>query len=176
MPAIERRYHRAGGRRVLLLKGEIMTPRQRFFVLEYLIDLDPKKAAIRAGYAPSGAAGRASVLLRRPEIVQAIRAAMDERARRTGITIERVLEEYARIIVALGWLDPASDAAWASPSSAAWHSDGGDAALALLAELSGRRNGEETREAVDRRTAIECLARLFGLNLVVPNAGRTHHA
>jgi len=153
-----------------------MTPRQRFFVLEYLIDLDPKQAAIRAGYAPGAAAARGSVLLRRSDIAQAIRAAMDERARRTGITIERVLEEFARIALALGWLDPESGAAQTSPSVAAPLADDADAALALLVELSGRRSEQDTRVAVDGCAAIECLARIFGLNLVVPDGRTTHQA
>jgi Terminase small subunit len=153
-----------------------MTPRQRFFVLEYLIDLDPKKAAIRAGYAPRGAAGRGSVLLRRPEIAQAIHAAMDERARRTGITIERVLEEYARIVLALGWLDPEPDAVQTSPSFAAPRADGSDAALALLDELTGWRSKDDRPDFADQRAAIERFARFFGLNLVVPDAGEAHQA
>lgn len=153
-----------------------MTPRQRFFVLEYLIDLDPKQAAIRAGYAPRGAAARGSVLLRRSDVAQAIRAAMDERARRMGITIERVLEEFARIALALGWLDPEPSAEWASPSFAAACADDADAAFALLADLSGGRSGQDKQGADDRRAAIECLARIFGLNLVVPDAGTTHQA
>lgn len=153
-----------------------MTPRQRFFVLEYLIDLDPKQAAIRAGYAPRGAAARASVLLRRSDIAQAIHVAMDERAHRTGITIERVFEEYVRIALALGWLDQESGAGQASPSFAARRSDHVDAAFSLLADLSGRLGEEETHTAVDRRAAIECLARIFGLNLVVPDGRTTHQA
>jgi len=70
-----------------------MTPRQRRFVDEYLIDLDGKHAAIRAGYRRSDANNRAYRLLQMPEIVAAIAAAMAECARRAGITPERVLEE-----------------------------------------------------------------------------------
>lgn len=70
-----------------------MTPRQRRFVDEYLIDLDGTHAAIRAGYRRSSACEMASMLLARPTIADAVAAAMAERSRRTGITPERVLEE-----------------------------------------------------------------------------------
>ncbi len=73
-----------------------MNLRQRRFVDEYLIDLDGKHAAIRAGYAASDAKNRACRFLKTPEIANAIAAAMAERSRRTGNKPERVLEELAR--------------------------------------------------------------------------------
>ena len=74
-----------------------LNPRQVFFVEHYLIDLNGKEAAIRAGYSRKRAAVRGYALLRRPEVRAAIAAAMARRAAHTTITPERVLEEYARI-------------------------------------------------------------------------------
>jgi phage terminase small subunit len=74
-----------------------LTPRRRLFVEQYLIDLNGKEAAIRAGYSRSRAASRGYALLRLPEIRALIAEAMAQRAARTPITPERVLEEYARI-------------------------------------------------------------------------------
>ncbi len=65
-----------------------LTPRQRRFVEEYLIDLDAKHAAIRAGYSPLTKA-MPHKLLRNPEVARAIGEAMAARAKRTGITRER---------------------------------------------------------------------------------------
>jgi phage terminase small subunit len=74
-----------------------LNPRQSFFVEQYLIDLNGKEAAIRAGYAPEAAGVRAAKLLRRAKIRAAVAAAMAARAARTGITAERVIAEYGRI-------------------------------------------------------------------------------
>ena len=77
-----------------------LAPRQRVFVEQYLVDLNGKEAAIRAGYTPDAATVRAAKLLRRVPVRQAVAAAMAARAARTGITVERVIAEYARIAFA----------------------------------------------------------------------------
>jgi phage terminase small subunit len=75
-----------------------MTPRQRLFVSEYLVDLNGKQAAIRAGYGRKTAAHEAWKLLnRRPNIAQAIKDAMKAQEARTGISADKALEEIARI-------------------------------------------------------------------------------
>jgi len=45
-----------------------LTPRERRFCAEYLIDLSAKDAALRAGYAPTFAAAKAHLILRRPQV------------------------------------------------------------------------------------------------------------
>ncbi|MCG5235297.1 terminase small subunit [Xanthobacter oligotrophicus] len=74
-----------------------MTPKQRVFVREYLIDLNGTQAAIRAGYSPRTAVKIGSENLLKPDIAREIQRAMDERSARTGVTAERVLQELARI-------------------------------------------------------------------------------
>jgi len=75
-----------------------MTPSEEMFVKEYLIDLNATRACIRAGYNPRSARTQGSRLLRdNPEIVKAVQAEMDRRAKKTRITAERVLEGIARI-------------------------------------------------------------------------------
>ena len=74
-----------------------LTAKQRLFVAEYLIDLSATQAAIRAGYSPKQADAIGYGNLRKPDISSAIQKAMDERAKRIGITQDRVLLEYARI-------------------------------------------------------------------------------
>lgn len=148
-----------------------MTPRQQFFVLEYLIDLDAKHAAIRAGYSPRNGQAHASRLLRRPEIANAIREAMAERARRTGITEERVLEEYARIAFANMRLiaDWGPEGIWLKQSSEL--PDETAAAIAFIADLTGQSKRGLTVKTFDKRKALECLARILGLNVVEPARG-----
>ena len=74
-----------------------MNRRMQLFVNEYLLSLNATDAARRAGYAPRHAGLRGYALLRRPDVQVAIRDAMDARAQRTGISVDRVVEELASI-------------------------------------------------------------------------------
>ncbi|MDY0884682.1 terminase small subunit [Dongia soli] len=74
--------------------------RQRAFVQEYLVDFSPRRAAIRAGYAPKRANASAYTLIRRPD-VQALIAERQKEARlRAEITIDRIVAELAKIAFA----------------------------------------------------------------------------
>jgi phage terminase small subunit len=74
-----------------------LTPKQKRFINEYLIDLNATQAAIRAGYSPKTANEQASRMLANVNISDIVDKAMAERAKRTGISAERVLEELAKI-------------------------------------------------------------------------------
>jgi phage terminase small subunit len=153
-----------------------LTHRQKFFVLEYLVDLDGKHAALRAGYSESCAEAQASTLLRRPEIATAIREAMDERARRTGITADRVIEEYARIAFADMRLFVDWDGEGARIKDAASLSDEAASALAAIADLPplagkrGKRGRRVTLTLFDKKRALDSLALILGLDVAKPRA------
>jgi phage terminase small subunit len=72
-----------------------LTPRQRLFVHEYLIDLNATQAARRARYKKPHVQG--SRLLANISVAAAIAKAMKKREEKTGITQTRVLEELAII-------------------------------------------------------------------------------
>jgi len=74
-----------------------LTPKQRLFVQEYLIDLNATQAAIRAGYSVKNAEFQAHCLLKNPKVKQAIKLAMYEREQRTKVTQDRVIQELAKI-------------------------------------------------------------------------------
>lgn len=74
-----------------------LTEKQALFVAEYLVDLNATEAAKRAGYSDKTAYSIGFENLRKPEIQEAIRIAMDDRAQRTEITQDRVLRELAAI-------------------------------------------------------------------------------
>ncbi len=74
-----------------------LTPKQRLFVQEYLIDLNAKQASIRAGYSPANAEFQGHQLINNPKVKQAIELAMYERELRTKVTQDRVIEELAKI-------------------------------------------------------------------------------
>ena len=74
-----------------------LTPKQERFVDEYLVDLNGKQAAIRAGYSPTCAEVTASRLLRNAKVAAAVAEARQERAERTAITQDGVVQELACI-------------------------------------------------------------------------------
>lgn len=74
-----------------------MTKKQERFIEEYLIDLNATQAAIRAGYSPNNADKIGSELLGKTRVSDAIKTAMAERSKRTGINQDRILMELAKI-------------------------------------------------------------------------------
>ena len=74
-----------------------LPPKQLRFVQEYLIDLNGKQAAIRAGYSAKTAEVQASRLLSIAKVAEAVAEAQQARAERTQITADRVLAELAKI-------------------------------------------------------------------------------
>jgi phage terminase small subunit len=78
----------------------MLTPKQAQFVEEYLVDLNGKRAAIRAGYSAKAAEVQASRLLRNANVQQALHAAIQARSRRTEVTADRVVTELAKIAFA----------------------------------------------------------------------------
>ncbi len=79
-----------------------LTAKQKLFVEEYLIDLNASAAARRAGYAKKRADQIGFENLKKPDVARAIQLRMADREKRTEITQDRVLQEYARI----AFLDP----------------------------------------------------------------------
>lgn len=74
-----------------------LTKKQRLFVDEYLIDLNATQAAIRARYSTRRATEIGYQLLQRPEVAQAIQAAMAERSKRTEVEADYVIRRLREI-------------------------------------------------------------------------------
>lgn len=74
-----------------------LTPKQKAFCDEYLIDLNATQAAIRAGYSPKTAKEIGAQNLTKLNIRTYIDKAVAERSKRTGINQDRVIRELARI-------------------------------------------------------------------------------
>ena len=79
-----------------------LTLKQQRFADEYLIDLNGKQAAIRAGYSPKSAEQQASALLSNPKVRAYIDERMAQHSARTGVNQERIIRELARV----AFLDP----------------------------------------------------------------------
>ena len=140
-----------------------MNPRRRQFVREYLVDLNGKAAAERAGYRPSNAKVTAHRLMRVPAVKEAIDQALAERARRIEVSADRVIAEFARIAFAdvrLLW-------DWGKDGPALKRPGGMSAEdAAAVASMSVRESshGKSTRVQLhDKTRALVALARHLGL-------------
>lgn len=74
-----------------------LTRKQQRFIAEYLLDLNATQAAIRAGYGRKNAKQQGTENLAKPSIVAEIDKAIAERAERTGIAQDAVVEELKRL-------------------------------------------------------------------------------
>lgn len=71
--------------------------RQLSFVAEYLKDFKAESAAIRAGYSAKTAAVTASRLLSNDKIMAELELGIQRWSRSLDVTVERIVNEYARI-------------------------------------------------------------------------------
>lgn len=74
-----------------------LNEKQRRFAEEYIVDLNATQAAIRAGYSPKTARSIGWRLLTNVDIQEAIQAGKAKQSKRTQITADRVLEEFASV-------------------------------------------------------------------------------
>lgn len=74
-----------------------LTPKQKQFCEEYIIDLNGSKAAERAGFSAKSAGKIAFQLMEKPEIAARIKELMEKRSKKTGITQEMVINELKKI-------------------------------------------------------------------------------
>lgn len=74
-----------------------LTPKQRLFVAEYIIDFNASRAARAAGYSLKTAGRIGQENLQKPVITAAIEEAIEERLRQVGVTKSRILEELASL-------------------------------------------------------------------------------
>lgn len=145
------------------LQTRPLTTKQRVFVAEYLLDLNAREAAIRAGYSPRSAGHIAYNLLHRsPPVTEAIKEAMAARAERVNITAERVLKEFARIAFA----DIRRFTEWGPEGvkvkSFTTLSDDDAAAVAEVHAVSSA-GGKPKIKLHDKKAALVMIARHLGL-------------
>lgn len=74
-----------------------LNDRQSRFVVEYLVDLNATQAAIRSGYSKKTAGQIGDENLKKPQIAQAIKEAMDSRNQRVQINADYVLNRLIEI-------------------------------------------------------------------------------
>ena len=74
-----------------------LTPKQRRFIDEYLVDLNATQAAIRAGYSRNCAGQIGEENLKKPQIAAAVAKAKRERSEATKIDAEWVLRQAVEL-------------------------------------------------------------------------------
>lgn len=88
-----------------------LTAKQQRFVDEYLIDLNASQAAIRSGYSEATARSQGQRMLTNADIAEAVNRAIEDRAKRVGVTQDMVLRELAKMGFSnmLDYLTPRND-------------------------------------------------------------------
>ena len=79
------------------MASQTLTPKRQRFVNEYLVDLNAKQAAIRAGYSAHTAAVQGSQLLTKPKVQQAVQAAQAARSIAAESTRDYIVAGLRRI-------------------------------------------------------------------------------
>ncbi len=150
-----------------------LNAKQMRFVSEYLIDLNGTQAARRAGYSYATANEQASRLLADDNIRHLVKEKMAEREKRTEITQDMVLREFAKI----GFADIRRAVTWGS--SVQVDSETGDAQFAAgislrdsddldedtaaaIAEVSQTKEGFKFKMH-DKKGALESIGRHLGM-------------
>jgi phage terminase small subunit len=75
-----------------------LTPKQKRFVSEYLLDLNATKAAVRAGYSEKTAEQQGYRLLRNVQVAEAVQKAVEERAERKSLSADYVIDGIVETI------------------------------------------------------------------------------
>lgn len=74
-----------------------LTPKQKRFCEEYIVDFNATQAAIRAGYSENTARNIAGNLLTKINIQEYVKSLSNKQQQRTEITADRVIEEIAKV-------------------------------------------------------------------------------
>ncbi len=142
---------------------KVLTRKQAAFVREYLVDLNATQAAIRAGYSAKTAGGMAFENLKKPEIAAAVQKAIQQRAKRTEVTADRVVRELAKI----AFSDMRSFARWKDDNVQLLDStklSAEDAACVSEVSHSPGAHGSSVRFRLhDKRAALELLGKHTGV-------------
>lgn len=143
-----------------------LTPKQEMFCKEYIIDFNATRAAIAAGYSKKTASETGYENLRKPQIIEHINKLSKKHTDKLEITVDRVLQEYARI----AFLDPA-ELVDESGNLLPLHELPEDVRRAVggLDIVSSYNKNTEERETkhrlkiLDKGKALESLSRYLGL-------------
>jgi phage terminase small subunit len=148
-----------------------LTPRQRRFCEEYLVDLNASAAARRAGYSVTTAYSIGQENLKKPEIATEIQRRMEARSKRTEITADQVVTELGKIAFAnmLNYITIQDDGTAVVDFSMV-DRDQGAVMREVTIETYAESRGDDAQTVkrikfalYDKKGALELLGRHFGL-------------
>lgn len=147
---------------MILIMAEL-TDKQARFVEEYLIDLNGARAAVRAGYSLATANSLGPKILNKPVVQAALAARQLELRLSSGVSVERVIAEYAKI----GFASMGTFATWSQDGVVLKDSkDLTPSDLAAVAEVT-EVHGEKTKtirfKLHDKKGALDSLAKHLGM-------------
>lgn len=146
-----------------------LTDRQRRFCQEYLTDLNGTQAATRAGYSAKTANEQAARLLANVSVRAEIERLQEERAARTGVTTDRVVQELAKV----AFSDPRKmfrpDGTMKSPAE--WDDETAAVIAGLETEEEVRTNASLQTQTVTRTKKLKRLDKLTALELLGKHLG-----
>ena len=115
-----------------------LTAKQARFTEEYLVDLNATQAAKRAGYSAKTAGAVGHKLLKKAEIAAALEEAMQQRAERTELTQDWIIERLVANAERCMQAEPVLD-------------------------REGKKTGEYTFQAAGANRALELLGKHLGM-------------
>jgi phage terminase small subunit len=80
------------------VQGKSLTPKQRRFVAEYLVDLNATQAAIRCGYSKKTASAQGSRLLSKAKVAERVAAGQAKITEKAGLSAALVRETLERAL------------------------------------------------------------------------------
>jgi phage terminase small subunit len=137
-------------------KEQPLDDRQMAFCREYIVDFNATKSAIRAGYSPKSARTTSSRLLAKDNISAEIQRLIQERNKRTEVTADRVIAEFAKIAFA----DIKDVAEWRK--NYVYLRDYNEVDGTLIAEVKNTEAGIGVK-LHDKMKALEALAKHTGV-------------
>lgn len=78
-------------------KKGTLTPRQKTFVAEYILDFNPTRAYTAAGYSGKNTAAKAYRVLSLPQVQEELKIQLKRRQQDKKVTADKVIEELAKV-------------------------------------------------------------------------------
>ena len=81
----------------MIKKDQPLTGREKKVCRHYLVDWSPERAAVKSGYAKTGAAKAGQRILRKPAAQVFLQKLMDDRSQRLDVSQDKIVAEYAKL-------------------------------------------------------------------------------
>ena len=140
-----------------------LTPKQKRFCKEYMIDLNLTQAAVRAGYSKKSAQRISMALIIKSHVAEYIQKLMDKRSKETEIEANRVINELAKLAFAnmKHYAKFGPDGVQLTDSEEL--TDDQLAAISEVSETETKDGGTKRFKLHDKLKALELLGRHLGI-------------